>query len=387
MGRTYRCVSADSHLEIGPDPWRERVPKQYRDRAPRRIRLASGADAFLVENRPILPLWLHNAGAAPETWGHNVPWRYEDNMPGCGPPEQRVREIDQDGVDAEILFMSIKEHELWKGIADDDVYGAVLRAYNDYVGEDYRAVAPDRLFPVGLVPDRGGVERAVAEMAHCKRLGLKAVTLFGFPGGGTTPGPADDRFWAAAIDLEMAVTVHRAGSFRQGGGRNAPSAVHFPGMGGALDLGGFIAQYGFAAGRVAAQLAVHGVFQRFPKLQVYFAETQIGWIPNFLEQADMVWERHRFYHEREQGLAPIPRKPSEYIREHCHWGFIDNPIGVQLRKHIGVDKIMWSTDFPHDPSDWPHSKKTIERNFVDVPEDEKRQIVAGNAVQFFRLDA
>jgi predicted TIM-barrel fold metal-dependent hydrolase len=102
---------------------------------------------------------------------------------------------------------------------------------------------------------------------------------------------------------------------------------------------------------------------------------------------DLIWERHRFYHERAQGLTPLERPPSELVKAHCLWGFMDNPVGVRLRHEIGIDKVLWSTDFPHDPSDWPHTQDTIAKNFVGVPDDEKQQILAGNAIRFFKLDA
>jgi len=98
-----------------------------------------------------------------------------------------------------------------------------------------------------------------------------------------------------------------------------------------------------------------------------------------------MYKRHRFYHDRLQGLKPLARLPGEYIREHCLWGFMDDPVGVQLRNHVGVTQLLWSTDFPHDPSDWPHSQDTIAHEFAGVPEDEKALMLAGNAIRFFKL--
>ena len=375
MARSYRNISADSHLEVGPDRWRDRVPAQYRDRAPRLIRLPSGGDAILAENRPLFKLWAHNSGIPWEKWGHDNPNRYEDAV-GGGTPAKRLRELDADGIDAEVLFPGISGLEFLSGIVDDDAYCAVLAAYNEFIAEEYMGAAPERFIPVGVLPKRG-VNAAIAEMEHCARLGLKAVTLSAYPNGTLALKPEDDRFWAAVLDIDMPLTVHTMFS----GMRDGPQRAR------GLDLARRISTYGTKAAPIATALAIHGVFDRFPKLHIFFAENQIGWIPNYLEQADMIWERHRFYHERAQGLKPLERKPSEVIKEHSLWGFMDNPIGVQLRHHIGVDKIMWSTDFPHDPSDWPNTKATIERNFAGVPEDERYLMLAGNAIRFFKLNA
>jgi predicted TIM-barrel fold metal-dependent hydrolase len=354
MARSYRNISADSHLEVGPDRWRDRVPAQYRDRAPRLIRLPSGGDAILAENRPLFKLWAHNAGIPWEKWGHDNPNRYEDAV-GGGTPAERLRELDADGIDAEVLFPGVSGLEFLSGIIDDDAHCAVLAAYNEFIAEEYMGAAPERFIPVGVLPKRG-VNAAIAEMEHCAQLGLKAVTLSAYPNGSLALKAEDDRFWAAALDIDMPVTVHTMFS----GMRDGPQRAR------GLDLARRISTYGTKAAPIAAALAIHGVFD---------------------EQADLIWERHRFYHERAQGLKPLERKPSAIIKKHCLWGFMDNPVGVQLRHHIGVDKIMWSTDFPHDPSDWPNTKATIERNFAGVQEDEKHLMLAGNAIRFFKLNA
>ncbi|MGH7844764.1 MAG: amidohydrolase family protein [Candidatus Binatia bacterium] len=375
MARAYRTISADSHLEISPDRWRDRVPARYRDRAPRVIRLPNGGDAILAENTRLLQLWAHNAGVPWEEWGHDNVKRYEEAV-GSGTPEQRLRELDTDGIDAEVLFPGISKLEFLSAIGDDDAYFAVVAAYNEFLAEEYMDADPERFIPAGVIPKRG-VDAAIAEMNHCAKLGLKAISLDAYPNGSLSIKPEDDRFWAAALDIDMPVTVHTMFSGMREGRQRAQG----------LNLARRISTYGTKAAPIATALAIHGVFDRFPKLQIFFAENQIGWIPNYLEQADLIWERHRFYHERAQGLKPLERKPSEIIKEHCLWGFMDNPIGVQLRHCVGVDKVLWSTDFPHDPSDWPNSQATIERNFAGVPEDERYLMLAGNAIRFFKLDA
>ena len=375
MARAYHTISADSHLEISPDRWRDRVPARYRDRAPRVIRLPNGGDAILAENSRLLQLWAHNAGVPWEEWGHDNVKRYEEAV-GSGTPEQRLRELDTDGIDAEVLFPGLNKLAFLSGIGDDDAYFAVVAAYNEFLAEEYMGADPERFIPAGIIPQRG-VDAAIAEMEHCANLGLKAISLDAYPNGSLSIKPEDDRFWAAALGIDMPVTVHTMFS-RMRDGRQRGSG---------LDLARRISTYGTKAAPIATALAIHGVFDRFPKLQIFFAENQIGWIPNYLEQADLIWERHRFYHERAQGLKPLERKPSEIIKEHCLWGFMDNPIGVQLRHYIGIDKILWSTDFPHDPSDWPNTRATIERNFAGVPADEKYLMMAGNAIRFFKLDA
>ena len=137
----------------------------------------------------------------------------------------------------------------------------------------------------------------------------------------------------------------------------------------------------------AVQWVLSGLFDRFPSLRIFFAENQIGWIPFFLQGADVRYDRHHHWADRLLGLKPMQRPPSEYIREFFYWGFQFDRVGVELRHKINVDRLMWGSDFPHQESDWPESLKIINKNFAGVPEEEKHKMVCGNAVEFFRVAA
>ncbi len=111
-------------------------------------------------------------------------------------------------MDAEVLFAAMVAGPVfWRNISHDEVYKAVIRGYNDWLAEEYCAVAPDRLIGMGVIPITN-VDDAIAEMEHCKKLGLKGVLLGALPNAKGYPTPEDDKFWAAAIDLDMPVTVH-----------------------------------------------------------------------------------------------------------------------------------------------------------------------------------
>lgn len=390
MATTYRYISADSHLEIPAERWRDYIPAEYRDRAPRLVRLPNGADAWLAEGRPLHINGLNLAAGKPRETISPIGGQYEASA-GTGPPEQRLAEQDRDGIDAEVLFTGVAGPGLWRGIREDRVYKAVVRAYNDFLGREYCAVAPSRLIGLGVLPETG-VEDAIAEMAHCKELGLGGVTLNAFPHGKSHPVPEDDRFWAAAVEMGMPVTVHVEFGFPANnyGGRAGPSFAYpqMPeeGMAGPMDVIPRFAKYGFRAAFHAVQMVWAGVFDRHPDLRIFFAETQIGWLPNFLEQMDSTYERSRHWVHRHLGLEPLHRKPSEYVLEHCYWGFQYNPLGVRtVVREMGPDRVMWANDFPHLESDWPNSMAVIEESFMGVDDDARHRMVAGNAMEFFRL--
>jgi len=385
LARKYRYISADSHFECPPDQWTHRVPKEYRDRAPRRIRLSDGKDAIISEGRPITyggTSWV--GGRSPEEFN---PTRIDyDGTPGCGTPEQRLREQDKDGIDAEVLFaLGIRQ----PSVRDKNARLAIVQGFNDYMAEEYCAIAPDRLIGVGVLPDCGA-EEDIAEMERCARMGLKAVCLESFPSGQRYPIPQDDKFWAAAVDMNMPITIHT--SFHHHVQGRDVYQLKYP-----IELEGEerpptdfvqrLARQGiYHCGALeAVQLILSGVFDRFPKLRIYWAENNLGWIPYYYEQMDQEYQTNRYWAERLLGLKPLSRLPSEYLREHAYWGFFEDAIGVRLRHEIGVGRVMWSTDFPHIVSRWPNSLKVMESQMVGVPEEEKYQMVAGNAIEFFHL--
>ena len=207
------------------------------------------------------------------------------------------------------------------------------------------AVDRDRLIGVAVLPNIGA-EEDVAELERCKRMGLKGAWLSTFPSGQSYPTPEDDRFWAAALDLEMPVIVHT--SFPTKVGSRETRLFKYPRepQGEERPPTDFVQRFArqgpHHSGSVeASQLVVSGVFDRFPKLQIYWAENNVGWLPYFYEQIDHEYQTNRFWAERSLGLPGLKRAPSEYLKEHAHWGFFEDRIGVRLRHEVGVDRMMW----------------------------------------------
>ena len=387
MPREYRYISADAHLVIPLEWFMKRVPHKYEDLLPKRVRMANGGDSYVIEGqRPYIAPNSLFAGKTPEEY---YPLGLNWDSPGTGPPEQRLQELDTDGLDAEVLYPDPGARNVMRGVKGRDGYLAVLRAYNDYLAEEFCSVAPDRLLGLGLTPETS-VDDAIAEMEHCVRLGHKGLLLSSFPSGMGYPSDEDDRFWAAAVEMNMPLTVHVA--FDKRPGERGEPFFKYPREPvenlGPANFVERLARYGIRGGPNAVQLVMYGVFDRFPTLGFYWAEEQFSWVPLYLQQMDHNYERHRHWAERTLGIKPLARLPSEYIREHNWWGFFDEPIGVRLlRYEVGVDRVMWGGDFPHAESEWPNSLAVLDKVFAGVPEEEKHRMVAGNAIDFFHLEA
>jgi predicted TIM-barrel fold metal-dependent hydrolase len=132
-----------------------------------------------------------------------------------------------------------------------------------------------------------------------------------------------------------------------------------------------------------AELVMGPVFKKHPNLKVCFAEGGIGWVPYALMRMDQVWEDYREY-PLENNVDP-DRRPSEVVRQHIYSCFIDDPVGIGLRHNIGIDRLLWESDYPHSDSLWPDSRTNAQKVFADVPTDEVRRIVETNARDLFRL--
>jgi predicted TIM-barrel fold metal-dependent hydrolase len=386
MPKNYQVISADSHLDIRPERWTPRVPERWRDRAPRTVILSNGNEGILVENRPP-----RSPGATTIT---GIPYeqhglqKYWYDGPGTGEPEQRLWEQDQDHVDAEVLFTHATYPMFWRGIADDDAYIAVIRAYNEWLAEEYSAYAPDRLIAIGVIPDTG-VDDAIAEIEYCKRAGLKGMNIHQFPSGKTFPTPEDDRFWAAALDLDMPIASHTNGGTTRFSGSGPIFQYPNPpkGGGGGRDPVTLLFRFAGDQPMVPMQLAMAGVFDRFPNLKIYWAESQAGWLAYSLDQIDDNHERNRYWGARDYGFVAPKRRPSEYIKDNNLWGFMRDPIGVRLRDDVGTETLLWGSDFAHATGDWPNSNDLIDEMFAGVSDEDRYMMLAGNAIRFFRLDA
>jgi hypothetical protein len=136
-----------------------------------------------------------------------------------------------------------------------------------------------------------------------------------------------------------------------------------------------------------AQLVMSGVFDRLPALQIFFAESRLGWVPFWMEEADYWYERHRHWAERLLHVAPLAQPPSEYVRRHIRFSLQHvERVAVELRGRIGVERILFATDFPHIECDWPNTRPFAERLFAGVPAHETFLMAAGNMLAFFRLE-
>ncbi len=381
--RKYEVISADTHIECSPAEWTSRIPANLRDKAPKVVKLESGGEAVQIGEGEPAPLGLQLTGGQKYTEFQTKGFSFGEKRPGTGDPAQRISEMDKDGNDAELLYAAVVATSL-KKIKDPAVLKAIATAYNSWLSE-YCSHAPDRLLGVAVIPPTN-TQDAVEELGRIAKLpGLRAAQLLAFPNGGEWGTYGDEPFWKAAEEMSICVTAHH--NF---GGEDKGKSHPLPGqkdkalqMDGAIDLAMFawLLTCDLPMPTIPIltieQLFLGGVFDRYPKLRLHFAETGIGWLPYWLEQMDDRFNRHKHW-----AGVKLAKKPSQYVRDHISFSFQEDQAGVALRHSIGIDNICWASDFPHSVSDWPYSREVRERQFTSLPDNERLKLQALNiAVQ------
>ena len=370
--REYRIISADSHTVEPPDLWEKWLERKYLDTAPKLVDDGDGGHAWIYMGaKTAEPLGLVTCvGTHPE----ELKWtgkRYGTTIhPSCHDGAERLKVMDVDGVDAEVLYPPQRAMLTFMKNTDKDAHLAGIRAYNRWLKEGFCAPDPDRLIGIFQMPNVG-IDVTVKELERAKREGFRGVALSAWPSGGDNLRPEDDPFWETAAELGMPVSIHLllAAQQQKLGASNK----------GSVAIGASAFMYTMP---LMVELIFQGVFDRFPKLRIAFVEVGAGWIPHFLEMVD-----DRYWRNRHWTRTEVKKVPSEYFKDHMLATFISDRAGIAVRHLVGVENMAWSTDFPHHGNDWPYSRRVIDGLFGDVPADERRKIVCDNAVRFWGLAA
>jgi predicted TIM-barrel fold metal-dependent hydrolase len=381
-----RLISVDDHVIEPPNLWKDRLPAKFRDAGPRFVEVEGQlTDVLGNDVSGLRHVWEYEgtrypnfalnavAGKPPEELGIE-PFRLDQIRPGCYDAKARVADMDMDGIQAALCFPSFPRlpGTVFLQARDKEVALACIRAWNDFILEEWCAAAPDRLIPLVMLP-LWDVRLSVAELERTSALGAKAVTfpetpsrlgLHSFYDGGWDP------LFQAMVDTDTALCMHFGSSGEiPSTSEDAPNAL-------------WIATMGINSMIALTDLLYSPVLHKFPTLRAAYSEGGIGWIPYLLERIDFVWERHGYWNKLKMDV-----RPSELFRRNV-WGcFISDDFGIDQRHAIGVDRICWECDYPHADSNWPNSRKLLEASLEDVPDEDARRIAELNARELLRFDA
>ena len=365
MSKEYRLISSDSHVSMPDDAWQTYLDPEFRDRAPRIERTDEG-DFRVFEGRRTPIMTLDNlAGKKPEEFKLNVR-KLEEQRAGAWDPAERVKDMDTDGVDAEVLYVGGPLMS-----ADPELRLNSVRGYNRWLS-DYASSAPGRLLGVAAIPITTP-ERAAEEVHWASQQpGLYSGYIPLFPPEGDYGDEKWNPMWEAFRDAGIPVGLH------VGGRRPGTPTVNI-----------YESAPRFMTGLVMSKLTmaeavselIHGlVMQRYPDVKFVAVEGQIGWISFFRYYSDHLWEKHRFWTN-----SQLEEPPSHYFARQVYATFMEDPVGLRERDHIGIDNIMWASDYPHSETTWPNSKALTDEWFTPFGEEEKAKILWKNCATLYGL--
>ena len=349
--------------------WIERIDAAYRDRAPRIVHDIDGRAGSYLVCEGLVPAsggGYFAAGTAPEDLPEVLARGYDAVPDHVRDPAARVAAQSRDGVAAEVLYSSYGM-QLFH-LEDAGLRDACFRAFNDWAA-DYCRADPARLLGTGLVAlDDIGV--ATAELRRVAKLGLRGAMIWAEPPVDRPYSHPDYApFWATAQELDMKMSLHSLTSRRKDSD---------PGKADMLYRAVILYQ---EVARTISDLILHGLCEKFPTLTFVSAENEIAWLPFHLWRMDQLHEKLHTMSE-----VKLSMKPSEYFNRQIYATFIEDPMFASTSSTMGVDNIMWSSDFPHLASTFPKSREFISENLKGLSDDDRQKVVHDNVVRLYGLD-
>ncbi|MEE6270054.1 MULTISPECIES: amidohydrolase family protein [Streptomyces] len=367
----YLIVSSDCHAGLPTEEYRPYLERRFH----------RAFDDFLA-GRDARRAAMTRLGVRNETFATQWFEEHQEGLRGGWDPAQRAKELDGDGVAAEVVFPDADAVDSstaapfgvglgLTGDQDPELGMAGARAHNRWLAE-FCATDPERHCGVALLPVTGEVDTVVAEVHRARADGLGALMVPAMWGAGA---PYHDRrydpVWAAAAEAGMPVVTHSGAAPREEYGDH---------------LGIFVTEVTWWPARPLWFLLWSGVFERHPGLRFGVAESGCWWLPNLL------WFMDRLYLGAHGGkklspFAGLRRPPHEYLDRNV-FVCATNTKRRELaqRYEIGVDNILWGSDFPHPEGTWPRTREWLANTFHDIPVTETRRILGTSAVEVFGFD-
>jgi predicted TIM-barrel fold metal-dependent hydrolase len=391
-----KIISVDDHVVEPPHVWRTWLPARFRDRGPRierrgvaGMRHVGGghyeqvfaddaperADCWVYEDL----VYVHKRHVAAVGYPRDemtmTPMTYDEMRPGCYDPAARIADNELNHVEVSLCFPTFPRFcgQTFAEAKDRDLALACVRAYNDWMVEEWCGDSGGRLVPLVIVP-LWDAELAAAEVRRNAARGVHAVCFSEIPAHLGLPSIHSgswDPFFAACQESQVTINMHIGSSSRMPA--TSPDAP--TGVAATLSFNNAMASM--------SDWLFSGKLVQFPELTLAYSEGQIGWIPYILERADTVWQEHRAW-ARTQELVPEP--PSTYYFRQIYGCFFRDRHGIEAIDAVGPDNVTFETDYPHTDSTWPDTRKVAEELMAGVPQDVVDKVMRTNAARMLHLD-
>ena len=361
----FQVMDSDMHVMEPPDLWERGIAPEFRSIAPRGVTSDSVRDLRLYFPPQPTPLGSFHSG---RNFERNQKTYADHARRGWGPDVQ-LEAMDVEGLDAAVLFPSRGLLVLTEPRMDPKFGRAIARTYNDWLFEMCQG-APDRMFGAGMVSVYD-VGHAVEE-AHrvVEDLGFKAIFLrSNVVNGKEWHDPYYEPLWDTLEKLDIPLGFHEAagssspqtGSLFTNFGIRRIFAQPVEQM---LGLGSFIGG---------------GVLARHPRLKVAFLEANCSWVPWLIWRMDESYEL-----EGDLFMRDLAMEPSAYFRRQCLVSVEPDELPVRhMLADFGSDQLVYSTDYPHGDSRYPHATESFLK--LPIPDEDKRKILWDNCARFYAV--
>ncbi len=378
-------IDADGHVLEPPDLWPRYVEPAWCERAIRVARQDDGRDALLIDGRPArlttseMLGGFGGMGKSLEALATAcLSGRYAENAPAAATdPTARLALLDADGIDRALLYPSLGLQ--WEAEVPDAAYAlAHCRAYNRWI-EEFCAGTGGRLVPIAHLT-LGDAEAAASELRRAVRAGARGGFLLPFTLDGLPHGhAAHDPLFATASDLDVPIAIHTGidpparSLHHRFDELTWPEAVPFPG---AWYLQVMFAQ---AVQQAFTTFFQYATFDRFPRLRVVVLESGAGWLGFWIDRMDAL------YRSSLRVTIPLAHEPSFYVHRQC-WisGDPDESTLPFVVQHVGADRFLWATDYPHSDHDATYMRELLELT-ARLPVADRAKLVGENVAAVYRL--
>jgi predicted TIM-barrel fold metal-dependent hydrolase len=367
----YTVISVDDHVVEPAHTFEGRLPAALQDRAPRIVETAQGHQVWEFEGERYTQVGMNAvAGRRPETFGLE-PFRFDQMRPGCYDVAARVKDMDINGVWASLNFPSQITGfcgRVFFACPDRELGLACVRAWNDWLFEEWYQAYPERIVPLGItyLAEPG---LAAEEIRRNAARGFTSVTLPERPHEVGLPSLWDRAHWdpiiRAVVETDTVVSLH-VGS----------SGIEIGPPGGApLQIGATL--FGQRSLTAATEWLWSEYPLRQPSLKIAMSEGGIGWVAMLLDRLDNMVDRSGYG----KGWA---LRPAEVLRRNFWFCTLDDPSTIDTRHTIGVENVMVEVDYPHGDGTWPDTQQVIEDCWGHIPDDELRAMCSLNAAALYR---
>ncbi len=353
-------ISADDHMDVHvlpPDLFQERLPAKWRERGPQ-VRETDDGPFWFVDGNRSSPSGRKGTGYISA----------DDHGFRPGDPKTRLEDMDRDGIYCHVVYGPTTTQLRFQ---DPELHAVCSIAYNDWAAE-FNKVDPNRLV---LLPDLPSTspQAAVDELQRVAGLGHRGAIISNHVGRGDPIFEASWLpFWDAAQDVGLPIHVHLSG-----GNHSLRAQL------GSWRMPAFVAVVPMQLDETLAGMIFSGVLEQRPNLKFVMGEAGLGWIPYVIERLDH--ELHKYGPQiKDYKLQTLP---SEIFARQIYTTYEDEKLGVELIPRIGVDNVMWASDYPHGDSTWPHSRKAIDESPIStLGEEAVRKITCENAARLYGIE-